>query len=72
MGNFAVVHPEGFHETPDPTCCGLYWADWVLKIGPGHWHTDAVYMACVAAIQYTNGLTGLVADVTDALHKHEL
>jgi hypothetical protein len=60
-----IVHPGGYHELPYPTCCGLYWADWVLHIGPGHWHADAVYLACLAALEWVNGLTGLAADVAE-------
>lgn len=66
-GDHKQVHPEGYHETPDPTLVGLYWNDWVLKIGPGHWHGDAVYDACVSALQSSNQFTGFIADVTDSL-----
>ncbi len=61
-----LVHPHGYHDSPEPTLCGLYWADWCLKIGPGHWHAGAVYDACLSAIGATNQLTGFIADVCDA------
>lgn len=61
------VHPQGYHDTPQPTLCGLYWNDWCLKIGPGHWHADAVYDACLSALRTDGQFTGFIADVTENL-----
>jgi hypothetical protein len=39
----------------------------VLVVGPGAWHADELYMGCIKAIQAMGHLTGLAADVYDAV-----
>jgi len=66
-GDVREVHGAGYHDAAEPTLCGLYWNDWVLKIGPGHWHALAVYQACMAAIAASNRFMGFVADVVESV-----
>lgn len=47
----------------EPVVCGRYHADWLLVIGPGRWHAEAVYAACMAAISDTNQFAGFVGDI---------
>ncbi|HUX00607.1 MAG TPA: hypothetical protein VMY35_06450 [Phycisphaerae bacterium] len=66
-GDWQIVLGDGYSPRAEPTLCGLYWADWVLKVGPGRWHADVVYAACVAAIRAANEFSGFIADVGEAV-----
>jgi hypothetical protein len=63
-----VVH-TGCHDEPEPTLCGLYRNDWVLVVGPDHWHGPAVFAACAAAVGGQHAFTAFVGDVADAVVK---
>jgi len=62
-----LVMPAGYSPTPEPQLCGVYWNDWVLKIGPGFWHAKHVYDACLAAIHGSNQFRGFIGDVVENL-----
>lgn len=47
-------------ECPVPVVRGT---DYVLVVGPGRWHGDALYRGCMAALGEMGALTGFLADV---------
>ena len=61
------VRHEGYHESAEPTLCGQYDADWVLQVGPGRWHGEAVFAACMAAITSSHQFTAFLGDVIDRI-----
>ena len=62
-----VINLVGRAPDADGTPPQVRGTDHVLVIGPGAWHADDLFSACMHSIRHSNQLSGLGADVIDAI-----
>lgn len=52
---------------PDGSNPAVRGTDYVLIVGPGAWHAEAVWAGVMGAVRHYNGIAGLCADVIEAI-----
>jgi len=62
-----VINVPGYDPDAEGTGPVVRGTDDVLIVGPGAWHGERLYVACLAAVRTDGLFTGLINDITDVL-----